>query len=316
MFFFSSASKQMPKVKGQEQAISEARHHEFELNKSFGQHLLKNPLIVNGIVEKANLRPSDVVLEIGPGTGNLTMKLLAACKKVVAIEVDPRMAAALQKRVASTEYARKLQVLVGDCLKVDFPYFDVCVANTPYQVSSPLVFKLLAHRPTFREAVLMFQREFALRLVARPGDPLYCRLSANCQLLSTVTHIMKVGKNNFRPPPKVESSVVRIKPFNPPPPINFIEWDGLLRLCFTRKNKTMSAIFRNSNVVDLIEKNYKTFCALHSVPLDEQLNITKDLVGEIVESVGLSGTRASKMDTDDFLKLLSAFNEKNLHFCA
>ena len=306
----------MPKVKGQEQAISEARHHEFELNKSFGQHLLKNPLIVNGIVEKANLRPSDVVLEIGPGTGNLTMKLLAACKKVVAIEVDPRMAAALQKRVASTEYARKLQVLVGDCLKVDFPYFDVCVANTPYQVSSPLVFKLLAHRPTFREAVLMFQREFALRLVARPGDPLYCRLSANCQLLSTVTHIMKVGKNNFRPPPKVESSVVRIKPFNPPPPINFIEWDGLLRLCFTRKNKTMSAIFRNSNVVDLIEKNYKTFCALHSVPLDEQLNITKDLVGEIVESVGLSGTRASKMDTDDFLKLLSAFNEKNLHFCA
>lgn len=306
----------MPKVKGQEAAISEARHHEFELNKSFGQHLLKNPLIVNGIVEKANLRPSDVVLEIGPGTGNLTMKLLAACKKVVAIEVDPRMAAALQKRVASTEYARKLQVLVGDCLKVDFPYFDVCVANTPYQVSSPLVFKLLAHRPTFREAVLMFQREFALRLVARPGDPLYCRLSANCQLLSTVTHIMKVGKNNFRPPPKVESSVVRIKPFNPPPPINFIEWDGLLRLCFTRKNKTMSAIFKNSNVVDLIEKNYKTFCALHSVPMDQQLNITKDLVGEIVESVGLSGTRASKMDTDDFLKLLNAFNEKNLHFCA
>lgn len=316
MCLFFVSIEAMPKVKGQEQAISEARHHEFELNKSFGQHLLKNPLIVNGIVEKANLRPSDVVLEIGPGTGNLTMKLLAACKKVVAIEVDPRMAAALQKRVASTEYARKLQVLVGDCLKVDFPYFDVCVANTPYQVSSPLVFKLLAHRPTFREAVLMFQREFALRLVARPGDPLYCRLSANCQLLSTVTHIMKVGKNNFRPPPKVESSVVRIKPFNPPPPINFIEWDGLLRLCFTRKNKTMSAIFRNSNVVDLIEKNYKTFCALHSVPLDEQLNITKDLVGEIVESVGLSGTRASKMDTDDFLKLLSAFNEKNLHFCA
>lgn len=306
----------MPKVKGQEQAISEARHHEFELNKSFGQHLLKNPLIVNGIVEKANLRPSDIVLEIGPGTGNLTMKLLAACKKVVAIEVDPRMAAALQKRVASTEYARKLQVLVGDCLKVDFPYFDVCVANTPYQVSSPLVFKLLAHRPTFREAVLMFQREFALRLVARPGDPLYCRLSANCQLLSTVTHIMKVGKNNFRPPPKVESSVVRIKPFNPPPPINFVEWDGLLRLCFTRKNKTMSAIFKNSNVVDLVEKNYKTFCALHEVPLDKQLNITKDLMGEIVESVGLSATRASKMDTDDFLKLLSAFNERNLHFCA
>ena len=67
----------------------------------------------------------------------------------------------------------------------------------------------------------MFQREFALRLVAKPGDELYCRLSVNVQLLAKVEHIMKVGKNNFRPPPKVESSVVRIEPKNPPPPISF-----------------------------------------------------------------------------------------------
>ena len=67
----------------------------------------------------------------------------------------------------------------------------------------------------------MFQREFALRLVAKPGDPLYCRLSVNVQLLAKVEHIMKVGRNNFRPPPKVESSVVRIEPRNPPPPISF-----------------------------------------------------------------------------------------------
>ena len=71
----------------------------------------------------------------------------------------------------------------------------------------------------------MFQREFALRLVAQPGDELYCRLSVNTQLLAKVTHVMKVGRNNFRPPPKVESSVVRIEPINPPPPINFqVRW--------------------------------------------------------------------------------------------
>jgi len=75
---------------------------------------------------------------------------------------------------------------------MELPYFDVCVANLPYQISSPFVFKLLAHRPQFHAAVLMFQREFALRLVARPGDALYCRLSANTQLLSKVTHVMKV----------------------------------------------------------------------------------------------------------------------------
>jgi 18S rRNA (adenine1779-N6/adenine1780-N6)-dimethyltransferase len=67
----------------------------------------------------------------------------------------------------------------------------------------------------------MFQREFALRLTAKPGDKLYCRLSLNTQLLARVDHLMKVGKNNFRPPPKVESSVVRIEPKNPPPPINY-----------------------------------------------------------------------------------------------
>lgn len=110
---------------------------------------------------------------------------------------------------------------MGDVLKTELPYFDVCVANLPYQISSQIVFKLLQHRPLFRSAVLMFQREFALRLAAQPGDDLYCRLSVNTQLLAKVTHVMKVGKNNFRPPPKVESSVVRIEPLNPPPPINF-----------------------------------------------------------------------------------------------
>ena len=73
--------------------------------------------------------------------------------------------------------------------------------------------------------------------MAKPGSELYCRLSVNVQLLAKVDHLMKVSKNNFRPPPKVESSVVRIEPKNPPPPINYIEWDGLLRICFMRKNK-------------------------------------------------------------------------------
>lgn len=72
-----------------------------------------------------------------------------------------------------------------------------------FQISSPFVFKLLLHRPIFRCAVLMFQQEFAQRLIAKPGDKLYCRLSANVQLLAKVDHLMKVGKNNFRPPPKV-----------------------------------------------------------------------------------------------------------------
>ena len=76
-------------------------------------------------------------------------------------------------------------------MKVELPYFDLCVANIPYQISSPLVFKLLAHRPAFRAAVIMFQHEFAMRLVAKPGDALFCRLAVNTQLLARVSHLLK-----------------------------------------------------------------------------------------------------------------------------
>lgn len=105
-----------------------------------------------------------------------------------------RLVAELQKRVQGTQYQTKLQILVGDVLKTELPFFDVCVANIPYQISSPLVFKLLLHRPLFRCAVLMFQQEFAHRLVAKPGDKLYCRLSVNTQLLARVDLLMKVSE--------------------------------------------------------------------------------------------------------------------------
>lgn len=149
--------------------------------------------------------------------------------------------------------ANKLQVTVGDVLNTDLPFFDACVANLPYQISSPFVFKLLLHRSFFRCAVLTFQGEFALHLVAKPGDKLYCRLSINTQLLARVDRLIRVGKNNFRPPPKVESSAVRMEPKNPPP-INFQERNGLVRITFVRKNKTLSAAFKSSAVQSLLEK--------------------------------------------------------------
>lgn len=172
-------------------------------NKSYGQHILINSHILNEMVTKSAIRPTDVVLEIGPGTGNLTALLLERAKKVIAIEIDPRMVAELSKRFKYSENANKFVLIPGDVLQVELPFFDVCVANIPYQISSPLVFKLLAQKPMFRCAVLMFQKEFAQRLIAKPGSDLYCRLSVNVQLLAKVNHLIKVGKNNFKPPPKV-----------------------------------------------------------------------------------------------------------------
>lgn len=228
----------------------------FGMHKSKGQHLLKNPQILNDIVNKSNIKPTETVLEIGPGTGNLTMLLLEKAKKVYAIELDPRMVAQLTKRVGVSEYQNKLVLRHGDILKEALPSFDVCVANIPYQISSGIVFKLLAHRPLFRAAVLLIQREFAMRLIAKPNSEFYCRLSVNVQLLSKVEHLMKVGKNNFVPPPKVESAVVKIEPKSNIPDINYTEWDGLLRLCFSRKNKTLGAIFKQKKILDMVYSNF------------------------------------------------------------
>lgn len=180
------------------------------------------------------------------------------------------------------------------------------------QISSAIVFKLLAHRPLFRCAVLMFQEEFALRLAAKPGDELYCRLSVNTQLLARVTQLMKVGRNNFRPPPKVESRVVRLEPRNPPPPVNFVEWDGLVRLAFNRKNKTLRAAFTTSKVLSMLAENYKTWCSLNGVATGEP--DMKAVVEGVLAETGTSDTRASKMTIDDFLGLLSAFNKARVHF--
>lgn len=181
------------------------------------------------------------------------------------------MAAELTKRFQGKPEHKKLEIMLGDVIKMEsLPYFDVCISNTPYQISSPLVFKLLAQNPPPRSCVLMFQREFAQRLFARPGDKLYSRLSVNVQMWAKVDHVMKVGRNNFNPPPQVESSVVRIKPKVPRPSVSFEEWDGMLRVAFVRKNKTLRAGFLGTNsVLDLLERNYRVYCAQNEIVLDD-----------------------------------------------
>jgi 18S rRNA (adenine1779-N6/adenine1780-N6)-dimethyltransferase len=109
----------------------------------------------------------------------------------------------------------------------------------------------------------MVQREFALRLIARPGDSLYSRLSVNVQFFARVSHVMKVSKNNFTPPPQVESSVVRIEPKTDRPAISWDEWDGMLRICFVRKNKTLRASWMQTKVRALIERNWLTWAAMN-----------------------------------------------------
>ena len=179
------------------------------------------------------------------------------------------MAAELTKRFQGTTQQSRLTILLGDVIKTTLPPFTVCISNTPYQISSPLVFKLLSLPKPPRICVLTFQREFAMRLTATPGTPLYCRLSVNAQMWAKVTHIMKISKANFRPPPMVESSVVRIEPKVPRPSISYEEWDGLLRILFVRRNRTIRASFSSKAIMSLLEVNYKQYCSMQGIPIDD-----------------------------------------------
>ncbi|KAK6121077.1 hypothetical protein DH2020_045170 [Rehmannia glutinosa] len=379
------AGGKIKKEKPQKGGSGPSNHHfqgGIPFHKSKGQHILKNPLLIDSIIQKSGIKSTDVILEIGPGTGNLTKKLLEAGKSVVAVELDPRMVLELQRRFQGTPYSNRLKDMDSYnhikyeekvklilnvwkflakfrsykemFLKCDLPYFDICVANIPYQISSPLTFKLLSHRPLFRCAVIMFQREFAMRLVAQPGDTLYCRLSVNTQLLARVNHLLKVGRSNFRPPPKVDSSVVRIEPRKPLPPVNFKEWDGLVRICFNRKNKTLGSLFRQKTVLSLLEKNFKTLQALQLTPDgssddaeislcvsalgdtlgdmsmdtdevkddddvemddgDTKTSEFKDKVLSVLKLGGFEDKRSSKLTQADFMHLLSLFNKAGIHF--
>lgn len=127
----SAASAGTPYAKAEK-----ATNNVFKFNTNVGQHILKNPGVAEAIVQKANLKPSDVVLEVGPGTGNLTVRILEKAKKVIAVELDPRMAAEVTKRVQGKPEQKRLEVLLGDVIKTELPPFDVCISNTPYQVYS------------------------------------------------------------------------------------------------------------------------------------------------------------------------------------
>lgn len=290
-------------------------------NKGFGQHILKNPLVIAAIVEKSAIKPTDVVIEIGPGTGNLTEKLLQTAKKVIAFEIDPRMVAELSKRFQGTPLSSKLQIIRGNCLEQDFPYFDKCVANVPYAISSALVFKLLKS-PTFKCAVLMFQREFALRVCAQPGSEAYCRLSVNAQLLARCSHLMKISKNSFNPPPKVESSVIRLDPKHPPPDVDFEEWDGMVKMIFNRKNKKVTSIFRTKAALQALHERYISYQKMErgqaagaASSADESVTIEqfKTLL-ETVIADPMFEKRGRSLDEESMMGMLAHFLKNGIHF--
>lgn len=171
-----------------------------------GQHFLFDPAILGRIAEAAVQAPDERVLEIGPGKGTLTAELLKRTSHVTCIELDRRLAEDLAGPQGSP-----LQVIQGDALKVPWPPADVICGNVPYQITSPLIERALV-MPRPRRIVFLIQKEVADRVAAPPGSEEYGALSAGVQLVADVERLFTVKAGAFRPPPKVESAVVRITP--------------------------------------------------------------------------------------------------------
>ncbi len=212
-----------------------------------GQHFLKDERVLQRIVEYAQVGGGDVVLEIGAGTGNLTRALAAKAKYVYAIELDKKLASNLRLQFTGGN----IEVIEGNALKLEFPEFNKVVANLPYYISSDLTFKLLHHK--FELGVLMYQKEFAERMIASPGSESYGRLSVTAQHYAEIEILEIVPRSAFHPVPEVDSAIVRLKPRKPSYEVKDEEFFlKLVTACFSKRRKKLkNAILKAASALKL-----------------------------------------------------------------
>lgn len=182
----------------------------------FGQHFLADPRALERIVEALGPSAGDTVVEIGPGRGALTDRLAPVCARLIAVEIDRDLVRHLRDRFAARP---SVEVVEGDALDVDWasqangPY--LLAGNLPYYITTPLIFRIL-QSPRAVRAVLLVQREVAMRLAASPATREYGALTVNVQVMARVTMVARVPAGAFRPRPAVDSAIVRLEPLADP----------------------------------------------------------------------------------------------------
>ena len=244
------------------------------------QHFLTDEQVLDRIIEYGDLNSSDIVLEIGAGYGNLTRKLAEKAGKVIAIEVDPELSSSLNR-------FENVDVITGDAMKQDFPHFNKVISNLPYSISSPVTFKLLEYN--FDVGILMYQREFAYRLAALPGNKDYGKLSIMAQYRAAIDILEVVPRFAFTSPPKVDSAIVKLVPRPPPYEVKDVDFfEDFITAAFSRRRKKLrNALLRNAGFLGLNEK------AIDKIP------------GNILDR------RAETISPEDFAKLAEILgNEK------
>ena len=251
------------------------RLYGFFPKKRLGQHFTVNSDMLQRLVSHASITKDDIVLEVGAGLGFLTQLLSSKCKKVIAVEVDPKIVRILRKQLHSLQ---NVDLIEGDILKVSLPSFNKVVSAPPYSISSPLLFRLLETK--FDWAVLILQKEFAERLAASVGSKDYGRLTVTIYYRADVELLDYVPRTMFYPPPDVDSMMVRLKPRGSPFQVDDEEtFFELVRTLFTQRNKKV----RNA-----------------LIPFLRKREITGKEAVELADSTIYSAKRVRELAPEDF----------------
>lgn len=247
---------------------------EVKPSKRLGQRFLVDKNIIRKFIEEADIKPNEVILEIGPGFGNITKELVNKAK-VIAIERDPRLVGELEK-----QDIENVKIINGDVLKTELPAFDKCVSNIPFQISSKVIEKL-GKKQKF--SVLILQKEFAKRLMAEPGERNYSRISILAQYFFIPVFIKEISRECFRPRPMVDSAIVKLVPRRVKPDVrNEKLFFLVVRSLFSHKNQKISKAFVHSrHEFKLDKKEAKTISK--NIPYkDEKVhNLSIDKLSEI-----------------------------------
>jgi len=212
-----------------------------------GQHFLSDPKILERIADALEPQPGETVLEIGPGPGTLTDVLLARGLRVIAIEKDRGLAAALDSRP-------NLTVIIGDAVELDWHAYDAkkVIGNIPYYITSPLIDKALVP-PIPERVVFLVQDEVADRIAAEPGSKTYGALSVGVQTVARVEKLFTVAPGAFRPPPKVRSALIRLTPLAHPlvMDVEVAPLRAFVTACFSRRRKQLKNAVPGMSEADL-----------------------------------------------------------------
>jgi 16S rRNA (adenine1518-N6/adenine1519-N6)-dimethyltransferase len=214
------------------------------VGRRLGQHFLARKSALERIAEAACGSHTPLAIEIGPGKGALTEALLARAERVIAIEVDPVLVHYLRQKFRDPVDAGSLTLVEGDVLKTDLTAWGPCVlaGNLPYYVTSPILERVFAARGMWRRAVFLVQSEVAARLAAEPGSRDFGYLSVLAQTQARVEALLEVPRAAFRPPPKVDSAVVRLEPRDARTDFGIADLPAFLKfagMCFRQKRKTL-----------------------------------------------------------------------------